>query len=115
MLNHEGGALSGVLIVGGFEGRCGSRPADGFGPMAFTAFVLESLMDGAKYFRNAAERYRRLAFKATEEPVKAQHLRLSIAMDNLAADIETACVAAGAAQAAALQGNRPTLVSSRLH
>lgn len=78
------------------------------------AFALESLMDGVKYFRNAAERYRRLAVKATEERIKAQHLRLSVAMDNLAADIEDAYISAGTLQSGQWHGRRADR-SSRLH
>jgi hypothetical protein len=52
-------------------------------------------MDAVKYFLAAAERHRRLGVKAVELPVKEQHLRLSIAMDNLAADIKAAYAAAG--------------------
>lgn len=62
-------------------------------------------MDGVKYFRNAAEKYRRLAVKATEERVKAQHLRLSIAMDNLAADIEDAYMSAGSMRSPSRKGH----------
>jgi hypothetical protein len=75
-------------------------------------------MDGVKYFRNAAERYRRLAVSATEEGVKAQHLRLSVAMDNLAADIEDAYISAGTFRSASLNGKlniRAVGQSSRVH
>lgn len=72
-------------------------------------------MDGVKYFRDAAERHRRLAVKATEACAKEQHLRLSVAMDNLAADIETAYVSAGCRLSATLHRQRGARVGHSLN
>ena len=75
-------------------------------------------MDGVKYFRDAAERHRRLAIKAKEEQTKEQHLRLSVAMDNLAADIEDAYISAGTMLSASVERDRSRRAdrgSSRVH